>query len=178
MEIKARIPDPDAMRRVLEALADGRPESLAQTDTFFGVQAGRLKLREQPGAGAELIYYQRPDAPGPAESHYLRGAVADAPAVRALLGAALGVRGQVRKRRLVYHVGRTRVHLDAVEGLGDFLELEVVLAEGEPVDDGLLVARRLVERLGIPEVALVPEAYVDLSGPHGPASGRAAPRPR
>ena len=47
--------------------------------------------------------------------------------MKTILEQILPVTGSVRKRRLVYHVGQTRVHLDRVEGLGDFLELEVVL---------------------------------------------------
>ena len=76
-------------------------------------------------------------------------------------------------------MGRTRVHLDAVEGLGTFLELEVVLQEGEAVDAGVREARRLMRRLKIAEPALVPEAYVDLIGrPARPRGERAAAKPR
>ena len=117
--------------------AGAPPELLVQTDTFFTVHRGRLKLREQAGAGAELIYYERPDQAGPKESRFERVTVADAAALRNLLASALGVAGQVIKERLVYRVGRTRVHLDEVRGLGAFLELEVEMAEGEPGSAGV-----------------------------------------
>jgi predicted adenylyl cyclase CyaB len=162
VEIKARIRDMNATRRLVAAAAVGGPVSLSQTDTFFRVGAGRLKLRESSAGQAELIYYQRPDTPGPSESHYERVAVSDGPVLRELLTAALGACGQVRKRRLVYRVGRTRVHLDQVEGLGDFLELEVELEAEDPVDAGAGEARRLMRLFGVQEDALVPEAYVDL----------------
>ncbi len=137
VEIKARIPDIAAVRSLVAVLANRGPESLSQTDTFFRVPSGRLKLREFPDGAAELIFYHRPDSPGPAESEWARATVPDGPALRELLTAALGVRGQVSKRRLVFWVGRTRVHLDEVQDLGAFLELEVVLAEGEPVSIGV-----------------------------------------
>ncbi len=162
VEIKARLSDPAATERAVAAAADGPPETMEQTDTFFRVPAGRLKLRETSGGRAELIFYVRPDSPDPAESRFSRAGVADAPALRALLAAALGTAGTVRKRRLVHHVGRTRVHLDRVEGLGDFLELEVQLAEGEPAAAGVREAEALAARFGIPRAALVAEAYVDL----------------
>jgi len=79
-----------------------------------------------------------------------------------VLGQALGAAGRVRKERTLYLIGRTRVHLDRVEGLGDFLELEVVLADGEAEASGLAEARRLMAALGVDEAALVAGAYVDL----------------
>ena len=86
----------------------------------------------------------------------------DAAALRDLLAAALGVAGRVVKRRLVYRVGRTRIHLDEVRDLGSFLELEVELAHGEPADLGVREAKRLMSMLKIGAEALVAEAYVDL----------------
>ena len=74
----------------------------------------------------------------------------------------LGVSGRVIKQRTMLRVGRTRVHLDRVEGLGDFLELEVVLRDGENADDGVAVAHDLLGQLQIDASRLVSGAYVDL----------------
>ncbi len=161
VEIKAHIKDLERMRRLVAEVAGCGPETLMQTDTFFQVRVGRLKLREFADEPAELIYYRRPDTTEPTESQYHRAAVADPQALRDLLAAALGVGGRVTKRRLVYWVGRTRVHLDEVRDLGSFLELEVVLDEEEPTDVGVAEARRLMSVLGIHEDALVAGAYVD-----------------
>ena len=59
----------------------------------------------------------------------MRVPVAEPTRLRDALAASCGLIGRVRKRRVVYLVGRTRVHLDCVDGLGDFLELEVVLSD-------------------------------------------------
>jgi predicted adenylyl cyclase CyaB len=72
------------------------------------------------------------------------------------------VRGVVKKQREVFIIGRTRVHLDQVEHLGCFVELEVVLRSGEPVERGDREAQILMQALEIPEPALVAEAYIDL----------------
>ncbi len=176
VEIKARLRDLEATRRAVAALADGPPEQLEQRDTFFRVDGGRLKLREIAGTRAELIWYRRPDAPGPTESHFETARVADADACRALLAAALGVRGEVRKHRLVYHIGRTRVHLDEVQDLGSFLELEVQMAAAESAAAGAAEAARLMAALGVEESALVPEAYVDLLERRARAGGPSARR--
>jgi predicted adenylyl cyclase CyaB len=162
VEIKARIADLAATQRLVAAAADRGPALLAQTDTFFVVPSGRLKLREFSDRPAELIFYRRPDTPEPSQSLWAKVTIPDAAALRELLAPALGVRGQVVKRRTLFFVGRTRVHLDEVRDLGAFLELEVVLDDGEDVSTGIDEAHRLLRRFGVPDGALVPEAYIDL----------------
>jgi predicted adenylyl cyclase CyaB len=162
IEIKARLADPEATRRLAAQVADGPPTLVEQADTFFLVPEGRLKLRELGGGRAELIYYRRADTPDPVASDYERVAVSDAPALAALLASALGLAGTVRKRRLLYRAGRTRIHLDEVERLGHFLELEVEMGPGESPQDGIRDADLLMAKLSIPRDALVADAYVDL----------------
>jgi predicted adenylyl cyclase CyaB len=80
------------------------------------------------------------------------------------LSRAFGAVGRVRKARRLYIADRTRIHLDEVEGLGSFVELEVVLRDGETAEAGNAVARDVMARLGIAESQLVGPAYVDLKG--------------
>ncbi|HPF70386.1 MAG TPA: class IV adenylate cyclase [Candidatus Krumholzibacteria bacterium] len=162
VEIKARLDDPAAVRARALALADGPPVVIEQTDTFYVTDAGRLKLREFADGSGELIQYDRPDATGPKTSTYALAPVGDAAALARVLAAALPVRGVVRKRRELLMAGRTRIHLDQVEGLGAFLELEVVLEADDPLASGEQEAAQLVERLGLDRRALVQGAYIDL----------------
>ena len=164
IEIKARVRDPERTRRLAEDAADTPPQLLHQTDTFFVVPEGRLKLREFPDAEAELIFYHRPDQAGPKASNYAIHRTGDPDGLRALLGAALGEAGQVIKTRTLLLAGRTRIHLDEVEGLGHFLELEVVLADGESHAEGEAEAQRLMAALEIGEGDLIEAAYIDLLG--------------
>jgi predicted adenylyl cyclase CyaB len=80
---------------------------------------------------------------------------------------AYGQVGRVRKHRVLFLVGRTRVHLDKVEQLGHFLELEVVLADDEPSDVGVREARELMETFGVEPYQLIDDAYVDLLARRG-----------
>lgn len=162
IEIKARVPDLTAVRSRALALASAPPQVLSQTDTFFIVPKGRLKIREFPDGSGELISYERPDQPGPKESVYTRAHFHDAAALSQTLTAVLPIRGRVVKRREVLIVGRTRIHLDEVENLGSFVELEVVLRADESVQAGEIEASRLLEALAISSLALVPAAYIDL----------------
>lgn len=161
IEIKARVADPAAlMNRALE-VATAPPKTILQTDTFFTVPDGRLKTREFPDGSAELIFYRRPDATGPKTSNYAISRTADGEGLRKILTDSLGVRGVVIKRRILLLAGRSRIHLDEVENLGSFMELEVVLEEGENSAQGEAEAARLMEQLKITADDLVSGAYID-----------------
>lgn len=171
IEIKARVPSLDALLPRVRALADRGPELIEQDDTFFACASGRLKLRMFADGSGELIAYQRPDTPGPKASDYLITPVADPASLRATLSRALGVCGRVVKQRTLFLVGRTRVHLDRVDGLGEFLELEVVLTGCEDEDGvaqacGVAEAHALLRRLQVDATQLVAGAYVDLLAAH------------
>ena len=162
IEIKARVDDLAALERLVAGLADSGPFAIPQDDTFFVCAAGRLKLRVFATGEGELIFYRRANEHGPKESFYIRSPAPNPDSLREALGLAYGLAGRVIKHRTLYLVGRTRVHLDRVEGLGAFLELEVVLEEGEPSEAGVREAHDLLARLGIPGSRLVETAYVDL----------------
>jgi len=162
VEIKASVKNPDRLRELVEKLCDTPGEVLVQEDTFFHTPRGRLKLRTLAPDRGQLIYYERENASGPKPSNYNIYPTSAPDSLKTVLSAGLGVRGVVRKRRLVYMVGNTRIHLDEVEGLGSFLELEVVLSPGESLEAGVDTATELVTELGIQESDLIQTAYIDL----------------
>ncbi len=135
---------------------------IVQDDTFFRCDTGRLKLRVFADRSGELIYYQRANQSAPKESFYVRTPTSDPDSLRDCLSRAYGLAGRVRKHRQLFVVGRTRIHLDDVEGLGAFIELEVVLADGEPAEAGVREAGELMKKLDIRPEQLIEEAYVDL----------------
>ncbi len=162
IEIKARVADLAVLERQVALLADSGPQVIRQEDVFFLVPQGRLKLRLIAEKPAQLIFYRRPDQEGPKLSDYRVVESSQGEALSGLLAAALGERGRVIKTRRLYLIGRTRVHLDQVEGLGGFLELEVVLDHAETATEGEAEAARLMQALGISKADLVAEAYMDL----------------
>ena len=72
------------------------------------------------------------------------------------------IEGIVRKKRHLFLVGQTRIHIDEVEGLGSFLELEVVLQEGQEAEEGMAIATSLMDKLRVKKKDLVAGAYIDL----------------
>jgi homotetrameric cytidine deaminase len=155
LEIKARDPDPaGSLERALALGAEDRGE-ITQRDTYFGRTAGRLKLREQSPGDAELIEYRRPDDAGPRVSDYRLVPVSDPDALREALDAALGTLVVVEKRRRLLLWEGVRIHLDEVEGLGSFVELEAT--DGDPAK-----VERLRTELDILDERLIAGSYSDL----------------
>jgi len=151
-------------------------ERLAQVDTYFAVPTGRLKLRTiasvhedgedgitGPVVRAELIAYARGDAEGSRWStyHLVPVAPADADALRTALLATIGPLVTVAKRRDIAISGQTRIHLDRVEGLGAFVELETVVStQGEA--DATAEHRAVIAALGLDRWRAIPGSYSDL----------------
>jgi predicted adenylyl cyclase CyaB len=162
VEIKARIAGIDALMPCARALAQRDAELILQDDTFFDVPHGRLKLRQFADGSAELIHYQRADTVDAKLSDYRRVPVSDAAALREALERALGVVGRVRKQRWLLLAGQTRIHLDRVDGLGEFIELEVVLRDDQDESDGVRIAEQLMHELGLAQVERIAGAYLDL----------------
>jgi len=171
IEIKARIATVEALAAKAAAIADKGPIKIVQDDTFFHCDSGRLKLRAFSKEEGELIFYRRPDLHGPKESFYLRSPTSAPETLRDALSLAYGQAGRVRKRRTLFLVGRTRIHLDDVEALGHFLELEVVLGEDEPAHIGVREAHELMAKLGVMPCQLIEGAYVDLLNQRSPFNG-------
>jgi predicted adenylyl cyclase CyaB len=165
VEVKIHLDDLESIR--VRALALGAVDhgSIHQVDTYFATPSGhgtRLKLREQDPGRNELLAYRRPDTAGLRTSDYRLSAVTDSTALREALALALGVARQVVKRRHVFLLGRTRIHLDCVEGLGNFLELEVVLADGEETARGEQEAEEILARFALGARPRIPGSYADL----------------
>ena len=162
IEIKARVGDFDRLLQRAEELSDTPLQVLRQEDTFFNTEKGRLKLRVLPPDCAQLIYYLRSDQEGPKRSDYHIFETPDPENLKRVLELAYGIRGVVKKTRYLYMVGQTRVHVDDVEGLGQFMELEVVMQAGQSDVQGQAIAEGLMTSLGIEREDLIEGAYMDM----------------
>jgi predicted adenylyl cyclase CyaB len=162
IEIKARAHDFKHQRELAKGLSDQACQILIQEDTFFVTPQGRLKLREFPDAAAQLIYYNRVDSQGPKLSEYFITEINDGPSLKLVMEKSYGIRQVVKKTRALYMSGRTRMHFDDVEGLGQFIELEVVLADNDCLEEGQKEAAQLMSGLNIGDTDLIDVAYADL----------------
>ncbi|CAI2336681.1 unnamed protein product [Caenorhabditis sp. 36 PRJEB53466] len=167
VEVKAKVRDHDeTVRRAVE-ISGKKPSVLKQHDIFYESPNGRLKMRsvEENGvARTELIWYDRPDVAGPKLSSFNKfdvpAAVLDA--LKLSLQSSMGVKGEVRKTRTLVLHGQTRIHIDRVDGLGDFVELEVCLTPEETPEHGERIAHEIRKQLAVAESDLLVGAYMDM----------------
>jgi predicted adenylyl cyclase CyaB len=162
IEIKAKVRNIEVLRSKIEDLYNIKAEKIFQVDTFFNIEKGRLKLRTFSNTKGELIYYLRNNSAGPKRSDYFIYKTDNPEELKKLLEISLGIRGVVRKKRLLYLVENTRIHLDEVEELGSFLELEVVLNPEQNENEGKQIAKGFMRKLELDEKDLIDLAYIDL----------------
>lgn len=162
IETKISISSIESLYPRVAAIASSGPFEIHQDDTFFRCDVGRLKLRTFADGTGELIFYRRPNQPDLKESVYQIAPTNSPDTLRDILSLTHGQAGRVRKQRTLFLIGRTRVHLDRVEELGHFLELEVVLQEGEAAEIGNQEALTIMTELGILNSQPIADAYVDL----------------
>jgi homotetrameric cytidine deaminase len=163
VELKARDSDPESTAARCRALGAEDRGVLVQRDRYFAGRHGRLKLREQGAEGSELIAYRRPDAVAPEESTYVRALASEPEELREALDAALGTVVVVSKRRRLFIWENVRIHLDDVEGLGTFLELEAIVApDGRDLAAAHEKVARLRSELAISDDSLISAGYSDL----------------
>jgi predicted adenylyl cyclase CyaB len=159
IELKARDGDPErslACCRELGAVDHG---VLWQRDTYFPVASGWLKLREQRPGDAVLIHYDRPDQPEQRESRYQLARVLDVEEARQALTDALGVTVTIVKQRHLFLWNSVRIHLDDVDGLGRFIELEAVAPPTSDLENEWRQVALLRQRLAITDENLVAAGY-------------------
>ncbi|GAB6022551.1 hypothetical protein CHUAL_006657 [Chamberlinius hualienensis] len=164
IEIKAKVSDPVQLRSLTENLSNSPGTLIQQEDIFYVVPNGRLKMRKADGEykPVRLYFYKRENLPGPKQSDYSFVDVPEHDQMNEILSGALGVLGVVKKTRLLHLVGQTRVHIDEVENLGHFMELEVVMNEDQTFEEGKQIAEDLMKKLNIKEDDLIECAYIDL----------------
>ncbi len=166
IEIKARTKRQNEIRRILEELGAVIRGIDHQTDTYFQVPRGRLKLREGTIENS-LIYYDRPHIAGPGRSDVAMAHPGDAKALKEVLARSWGILCIVKKRREILFIDNAKFHIDEVDGLGGFVEIEII-DKNDAIDLRSLHAQcyHYMEVLGVTEPELVACSYADLIMEH------------
>ena len=137
IEIKARCANPQAIRDILREKGADFCGTDHQTDTYFKVERGRLKLREGNIENA-LVYYEREDQAGPKQAQVTLYPTTPGSTLKEILTQSLGVLVVVKKRREIYFIENVKFHLDTIDGLGTFVEIEAIDKDGTIGKDRLL----------------------------------------
>ncbi len=160
LEIKARLSDPGKALVAAQGLGATSMGVLHQCDTYFDVPRGRLKLREFGDGTAELISYHREEDSDQRESNFHLYRTQNPAALKEVLAAVLGVRAVVRKKRTLYLHGKSRIHIDEVESLGNFVEFEVP-SDGSR-EEASETMKLLLKEFQIAQGDFIRCSYVDL----------------
>lgn len=161
-EIKARCNDHEKIRNYL--ISHGAKFSGVdhQIDTYFNIDSGRLKLREGTIEN-NLIFYRRSDEAGPKQAEISLTAVDKNSDLRSVLGKALGAKVQVDKKREIYFIDNVKFHIDTVNDLGTFMEIEAIDWDGSIGSEKLrLQCEFYASEMGIDKQDLVVGSYSDL----------------
>lgn len=161
IELKARNLDPAASLQVCQRLGAEDRGEIGQRDTYFAVPRGGLKLREEQPGRPHLIQFDRASEPQQRESRYRIIEISDSETLCAALAAAIGICGIVVKRRRLLLWRSVRIHLDEVEQLGTFIELEAVAPPGADLTTEHRLVGELRGALGITDQRLVALGYAE-----------------
>jgi adenylate cyclase, class 2 len=161
LEAKFRLDDLERARRQAESIGYQFTATLLQRDTFFRVNAGKLKLREEE-SGAWLIFYGRADSLDLKLSSYEIVTIAEPEKTRAMMTQALGTIATVKKTRILMLRDNVRLHLDRVDGLGEFGEIEAVLGERGDPEKSRPAVEQLLRVLGVNRADLITKSYFEM----------------
>ncbi len=161
IEIKARCNDHEVIRKILISGNAKYKGTDNQTDSYFRVNSGRLKLREGNIENA-LIHYNREDKDEPKESDILLYKTSKNSLLKELLTKALGEIVTVNKEREIYFIDNVKFHLDKVKDLGEFIEIEAIGKDDENKSTLLQQCKFYLNLFGISKEDLIPVSYSDM----------------
>jgi len=162
VEIKAKCNNPFFIRNYLtfiKAYFKGIDE---QTDTYFNVINGRLKLREG-NIENNLIYYERSNQAGPKNSHFNLIKIENPRELKEVLSKSIGIKIVVKKRREIFYADNVKFHIDDVPGLGSFIEIEAGNINADLTQQQLNEQCEFyIKKFGITESDLIEVSYSDM----------------
>ena len=162
VEIKATCNEPELIRNFLIANGAAFKGTDEQTDTYFNVINGRLKLREGKIEN-NLIFYERTNKAGPKNSHFNLVKIENSGELKEVLTKSLGVKVVVEKRREIYYISNVKFHIDIVPGLGSFVEIEAGNIIADLSQDQLKQqCDYYLKKFGIKDEDLVDVSYSDM----------------
>lgn len=160
LELKAKIKSTSTFSQIAQQIGAKYNTTMLQEDIYFYSTKGRLKLRSINGDKAELIFYERDENTNSRLSEYQIYPVADKDLMKKILQLAYGIRVVVKKQRILFIYKNSRIHIDKVDKLGDFIEFEVIL--GKPDNDGQELMKFLIDKFSDQFLYIIQDSYSDL----------------
>ena len=162
IEIKASCSNPEQIEQILISEKAEYKGLDHQIDTYFNVSEGRLKLREG-NIENSLIFYHRENTSGPKKSHVQLYKTKPGSGLKEVLLHSLGKKIIVDKKRKIFFIENIKFHIDHVESLGSFVEIEAIDKDGT-IGQAKLEAQceRYIKKFKIDNKDLISVSYSDL----------------
>jgi predicted adenylyl cyclase CyaB len=164
LEAKFKLYDLERARKQAEGIKYEFKATLVQRDTFFRVREGKLKLREEE-SGAWMVFYGRQDSQDLKLSSYEIVPIPEPEKTRSMMTQALGAIATVKKTRILMMRDHVRLHLDRVDGLGEFGEIEAVLGEHDDPERSRPAVNELLSALDVNRNNLIAASYFEMLRP-------------
>lgn len=162
VEIKAYCKNQDRIREILLASNADYKGTDHQIDTYFHAKSGRLKLREGKIEN-NLIHYFREDKKTSRESKVNLYKTQSDSNLKEILEKSMGTRCVVDKKREIFFIDNVKFHIDNVEGLGKFVEIEAIDSDGNiPKEKLQEQCNYYIKLLEINAKDLISQSYSDL----------------
>lgn len=162
IEIKARCENLAFVRNKLHELKADFKGVDHQIDTYYNSREGRLKMREG-NIETNLIHYNRPNQSGPKQSDFTLFKTDNPEGLKDILSKSMGVKVVVDKKREIYFIKNVKFHIDEVQELGNFVEIEVTDMKGDrTVQEMQVVCEEYMQILNIKSKDLLQVSYNDL----------------
>jgi predicted adenylyl cyclase CyaB len=162
VEFKAYCNFPDKIREILKIQGADYKGRDHQVDIYFNVPNGRLKLRKG-NIENSLISYQREDIAGSKQSNVHLFHIEPGTSLEEILTTTLGVKVVVDKQRDIYFIENVKFHVDEVQGLGSFVEVEAIDLKGDIGREKLQQqCNQYKKMLGVKDEDLIAQSYSDL----------------
>lgn len=161
-EIKVKLDNQEKTIKLLRMFCKGKKvikQRQFQEDIYYRVNKGRLKLRIIDGKTGNLIHYFRSNETGKRVSNYTISETNTPKELNTILSSLYGVLITVKKSREITIIDDTRIHIDKVNGLGNYLEIEIIFNSIKEARDRM---RGLIKSLELNEKAFIKVSYSDL----------------
>jgi adenylate cyclase class IV len=130
-----------------------------QTDTHFAIKEGCLKLREEKGKTTLIHYFRSNDLIARSLTYSLEP-ILDATSKIGELTKIYDIQGIMKKRRRLFICSQTEIHLDMVQNVGSFLELEVNVQDAS--EESTTVINQWCDRLKLDQSTFLCCTYADI----------------
>jgi len=158
LELKIRVISHQSIKKILEQIGAEYKGMLKQKDVYYSVPNGLLKLRIENGSESLILHNRNENNKNRwSDFEFIKFANDNG---EKFFSKLFDVEVIVKKKRELFYYDDTRIHLDKVNNLGNFLELETLVINGKT--DAIKRFVKIIHILKLDESKQIRKSYRDL----------------